>query len=117
MKSMMIISFLFIMISILILMLNLLFSKKSSKDREKMTPFECGFDPLTNSRLPFSIQFFLISLMFLIFDIEIILLLPMIFFMKMKINLNIILMFITFLSILILSTYLEWLESNLNWVI
>uniref|UniRef100_A0AB38ZDE7 NADH-ubiquinone oxidoreductase chain 3 n=1 Tax=Halobates japonicus TaxID=1868691 RepID=A0AB38ZDE7_9HEMI len=58
-------------------------SKKSKNNREKMTPFECGFDPKSSSRMPFSIQFFMIAIIFLIFDVEIIILMPTIKIMQM----------------------------------
>nr|AHX97870.1 NADH dehydrogenase subunit 3 [Proterops sp. QL-2014] len=64
-------------ILMILIMLNWLISMNKYNLREKMTSFECGFNKFNSSRLPFSIHFYLIALLFLIFDIEIILLFPM----------------------------------------
>nr|APX40115.1 NADH dehydrogenase subunit 3 [Sphaeroderma testaceum] len=111
MMSMMICMILFI----LILILNLI-SKKTFYDREKNSPFECGFDPKTSARLPFSLHFFLIAIIFLIFDVEITLLLPMILTLNMSNILNYSYIFIFFIFILLMGLYHEWNQGALNWI-
>lgn len=53
-------------------------SKFEIIDREKPTPFECGFDPFKSSRISISLHFYIVCIIFLIFDVEISLLLPLI---------------------------------------
>jgi len=48
----------------------------SQPDSEKCSPFECGINPLGDSRQKFSVQFFLVAILFLIFDLEVIFLFP-----------------------------------------
>nr|YP_010439610.1 NADH dehydrogenase subunit 3 [Bastilla crameri]UTC33500.1 NADH dehydrogenase subunit 3 [Bastilla crameri] len=103
------------LISNILMFLSIILSKKSFSDREKSSPFECGFDPKSSARIPFSLHFFLITVIFLIFDVEIALIFPIIplfkmvnFFLWTKIS-------FFFLIILILGLYHEWNQNMLNW--
>nr|UPL66043.1 NADH dehydrogenase subunit 3 [Arbanatus sp.] len=91
-------------------------SNKSQKDREKSSPFECGFDPMSSPRKPFSIQFYLIGILFLIFDVEIAIILPMIILMKMNSMWNWCMIMSMFMTILILGLYHEWYNGALEWM-
>nr|YP_010127604.1 NADH dehydrogenase subunit 3 [Platycheirus albimanus]QPP19860.1 NADH dehydrogenase subunit 3 [Platycheirus albimanus]UXF58170.1 NADH dehydrogenase subunit 3 [Platycheirus albimanus] len=115
MFSILLISLIIMSLSIIVMMLATILSKKSFSDREKSSPFECGFDPMSSSRLPFSLKFFLITIIFLIFDVEIALILPMILIIKFS---NLMMWSITsiiFILILLLGLYHEWNQGMLNW--
>nr|YP_010688316.1 NADH dehydrogenase subunit 3 [Cheiloneurus elegans]WBR65744.1 NADH dehydrogenase subunit 3 [Cheiloneurus elegans] len=103
-----------IIILILMILLNFILSKKLNKDREKMSGFECGFDMILKNRLPFSLHFYLIGIIFLIFDIEIALILPFVMFKGVGI-LNLINIMLVILLILLIGLYMEWFEGALNW--
>nr|YP_009663642.1 NADH dehydrogenase subunit 3 [Diorhabda carinata]QCW06687.1 NADH dehydrogenase subunit 3 [Diorhabda carinata] len=110
---------LMMMICLILMMLTIilnLISKKSHYDREKSSPFECGFDPKTSARLPFSLHFFLIAIIFLIFDVEITLLLPLIMTMKISNIMNYSMILIIFIFILLWGLYHEWNQGALNWI-
>nr|YP_010172172.1 NADH dehydrogenase subunit 3 [Sinopoppia nigroflagella]QSF20070.1 NADH dehydrogenase subunit 3 [Sinopoppia nigroflagella] len=104
------------LLTLFIMMLASMISKKTFYDREKNTPFECGFDPKSKSRLPFSMRFFLIALIFLIFDVEIALMLPITFIINLS-NFKIWLILSSyFIFILLLGVYYEWNYGALNWL-
>nr|YP_010294721.1 NADH dehydrogenase subunit 3 [Pectocera sp.]ULQ68873.1 NADH dehydrogenase subunit 3 [Pectocera sp.] len=104
-----------IIISLIMMILATIISKKTFIDREKSSPFECGFDPKSSARIPFSLQFFLIAVIFLIFDVEITLLLPLIISMKITNTLSFIMITTFFLLILLGGLYHEWKQGALNW--
>jgi NADH-ubiquinone oxidoreductase chain 3 len=108
-------SFIILIVSIIVITLSSLLRKKSLIEQEKISPFECGFNPLSSSRLPFSIRFFLIAIIFLIFDVEIALILPIIITLNYS---NILIWLFTnliFILILLLGLYHEWKQGALNW--
>nr|YP_010533957.1 NADH dehydrogenase subunit 3 [Condylostylus luteicoxa]UXX49971.1 NADH dehydrogenase subunit 3 [Condylostylus luteicoxa] len=104
-----------IMISIVVMMIASILSKKAITDREKCSPFECGFDPKSSSRLPFSLQFFLIAIIFLIFDVEIALILPIIVIINYSNMITWLLTSMIFIIILVIGLYHEWNQGALNW--
>nr|AXS65196.1 NADH dehydrogenase subunit 3 [Staphylinoidea sp. 1 KM-2017] len=114
---MMVISSIILLISLIIMLLASILSKKTFMDREKNSPFECGFDPKSSARMPFSIQFFLIAVIFLIFDVEISLLIPFILIMKISTTMIYSYTLMFFLIILLLGLYHEWNQGALNWSI
>nr|WBK03013.1 NADH dehydrogenase subunit 3 [Yoda sp. d ASH-2021] len=86
-----------------------------SNDQENLSPYECGFDPINSARLPFSLRFFLVAILFLLFDLEIALLLPLPAAITTRNpELSFILAFIILL-ILTIGLIYEWLEGGLEW--
>lgn len=82
---------------------------------EKTSPYECGFDPIGSARLPFSIKFFLVAITFLLFDLEIALLLPLPWASQTN-NLGTILTIALFLIFLLAASLAyEWTQKGLEW--
>nr|APX40063.1 NADH dehydrogenase subunit 3 [Neocrepidodera brevicollis] len=113
---MLMLSLLILLILLFLMMIINLMSKKTSYDREKSSPFECGFDPKTSARLPFSLHFFLIAIIFLIFDVEITLLFPVIVTMKVSNIMTYTTVTLLFIFILLIGIYHEWNQGALNWM-
>nr|QWE37235.1 NADH dehydrogenase subunit 3 [Etheostoma olmstedi]UZC54301.1 NADH dehydrogenase subunit 3 [Etheostoma olmstedi] len=84
-------------------------------DHEKLSPYECGFDPLGSARLPFSLRFFLVAILFLLFDLEIALLLPLPWGDQLATPLLTFLWASTMLALLTLGLIYEWLQGGLEW--
>nr|YP_010957245.1 NADH dehydrogenase subunit 3 [Stegastes adustus]AFZ94815.2 NADH dehydrogenase subunit 3 [Stegastes adustus]WMY90546.1 NADH dehydrogenase subunit 3 [Stegastes adustus]WNH21784.1 NADH dehydrogenase subunit 3 [Stegastes adustus] len=84
-------------------------------DHEKLSPYECGFDPLGSARLPFSMRFFLIAILFLLFDLEIALLLPLPWGDQLPSPLLTFSWAFTVLAILTLGLIYEWIQGGLDW--
>nr|YP_009092593.1 NADH dehydrogenase subunit 3 [Rhabdosargus sarba]AIR12157.1 NADH dehydrogenase subunit 3 [Rhabdosargus sarba]BBC27459.1 NADH dehydrogenase subunit 3 [Rhabdosargus sarba] len=86
-----------------------------SPDYEKLSPYECGFDPLGSARLPFSLRFFLVAILFLLFDLEIALLLPLPWGDQLSSPLVTFFWASTVLVLLTLGLIYEWLQGGLEW--
>nr|QUG10155.1 NADH dehydrogenase subunit 3 [Mergus merganser] len=86
-----------------------------SPDSEKLSPYECGFDPLGSARLPFSVRFFLVAILFLLFDLEIALLLPLPWAIQLQSPLLTLTWTATILLLLTLGLAYEWSQGGLEW--
>nr|YP_010478209.1 NADH dehydrogenase subunit 3 [Nesophrosyne ogradyi]UVI59653.1 NADH dehydrogenase subunit 3 [Nesophrosyne ogradyi] len=108
---------LFVILSLMLIMLLgiSIISKKSMIDNQSASPFECGFNPVSYTRLPFSIHFFLIAVLFLVFDIEIIMVLPMILTIKTAMMKTWIITTSLFILILLLGLFHEWKNGMIKW--
>nr|BBH37299.1 NADH dehydrogenase subunit 3 [Gobiodon erythrospilus] len=84
-------------------------------DQEKLSPYECGFDPLGSARLPFSMRFFLVAILFLLFDLEIALLLPLPWADQLPSPLSTFFWAALVLALLTLGLVYEWLQGGLEW--
>lgn len=82
-------------------------------DREKVSAYECGFDPFGTPGRPFSIRFFLIGILFLIFDLEISFLFPWCVVCNQVFPFGYWTM-IVFLAVLTLGLVYEWLKGGLE---
>nr|YP_010235814.1 NADH dehydrogenase subunit 3 [Youtuus strigatus]QTD82432.1 NADH dehydrogenase subunit 3 [Youtuus strigatus] len=107
-------SLIMVIIIIITFMITTMMSKKSKMSREKNTPFECGFSSMSSARKSFSTHFFLIATLFLIFDIEISIILPM-YSTKMTILKEWMLSSTMILMILIFGLMHEWKNGMLEW--
>nr|AAK50210.1 NADH dehydrogenase subunit 3 [Geothlypis aequinoctialis] len=101
-------------LSILLTMLNFWLAQMTP-DSEKLSPYECGFDPLGSARLPFSIRFFLVAILFLLFDLEIALLLPLPWATQLQSPINTLTWTSTLILLLTLGLVYEWIQGGLEW--
>lgn len=98
-------------IALIIIALSLLLSENKN-NLEKTTAYECGFDPFGDSRHTFDIKFYLVAILFIIFDLEVIYLFPW------AVTLNNYYSFYTmiiFLIILTIGFLYEWRRGALDW--
>lgn len=104
-----------LLLPIILIILIRILSSRSTIDREKKSPFECGFDPKNTARIPFSLRFFLLAVIFLVFDIEIVLLIPIPWAIHLNLMAEAVAAGTVFLIILIVGLLHEWREGSLDW--
>nr|YP_009258874.1 NADH dehydrogenase subunit 3 [Bothus myriaster]AID59802.1 NADH dehydrogenase subunit 3 [Bothus myriaster] len=84
-------------------------------DSEKISAYECGFDPMGSARLPFSVRFFLVAILFLLFDLEIALLLPVPWGSHLNPPFTTFTWATAVILLLTLGLAYEWAQGGLEW--
>ena len=74
---------------------------------EEVSPYECGFEPIGPSHIPFCMKFFLLALLFLVFDVEVRFLVPSLFSSTL---------IFSFILVLLLGLGYEYAYGGLDWV-
>ena len=102
-----------LLLSLGFVILNFTFSPKNP-DPEKLSAYECGFEPFNDSRMEFDIRFYLVAILFIIFDLEIAFLFPWAITLG---NLGYFGFFsmMLFLFILTIGFIYEWKKGALDW--
>ena len=100
-------------LSIGFILINYLFSPKKP-DPEKLSAYECGFEPFNDSRMKFDVRFYLVAILFIIFDLEIAFLFPWAISLG-QIGIFGFVSMMIFLAILTVGFIYEWKKGALDW--
>ena len=102
-----------LLLSIWFIFLNFVFAPKNP-DPEKLSAYECGFEPFNDSRMEFDVRFYLVAILFIIFDLEIAFLFPWAISLG-KIGIYGFVSKMIFLFILTVGFIYEWKKGALDW--
>ena len=83
-------------------------------DSEKLSPYECGFEAFEDARMKFDVRYYLVAILFILFDLEIAFLFPWAIVLR-EIGLFGLLAMIVFLAILVVGFIYEWKKGALEW--
>lgn len=83
-------------------------------DPEKLSPYECGFEAFEDARMKFDVRYYLVAILFILFDLEIAFLFPWAVALK-DIGLFGFLSMMIFLGILVVGFVYEWMTGALDW--
>jgi len=86
----------------------------SKPDAEKLSPYECGFEAFEDSRIKFDVRYYLVAILFILFDLEIAFLFPWAIVLD-SIGLFGFFSMMIFLAILVIGFIVEWKKGALEW--
>ena len=100
-------------LGLLMLGLGFLFGK-GAKTKAKLSPYECGFEEFEDARIPFDVRYYLVAILFIIFDLQIAFLFPWAIALDEIGHVGLISMII-FLFVLVIGFVYEWNKGALDW--
>jgi NADH-quinone oxidoreductase subunit A len=100
-------------IGLILLGLGFLFGR-GAKYQEKLSPYECGFEAFEDSRMKFDVRYYLVAILFIVFDLEIAFLFPWAVSLD-RIGLTGLVAMGIFLAILVVGFIYEWKKGALEW--
>jgi NADH-quinone oxidoreductase subunit A len=83
-------------------------------DSEKLSPYECGFEAFEDARMKFDVRYYLVAILFILFDLEIAFLFPWAIVLR-EIGMFGFLAMVVFLAILVIGFIYEWKKGALEW--
>jgi len=86
----------------------------SRPDSHKLSPYECGFEAFEDARMKFDVRYYLVAILFIIFDLEIAFLFPWAIVLK-EIGMFGFIAMVIFLGILVIGFIYEWMKGALEW--
>jgi NADH-quinone oxidoreductase subunit A len=86
----------------------------SRPDSEKNSPYECGFEAFEDARMKFDVRYYLVAILFILFDLEIAFLFPWAVVIR-EIGLFGFIAMMVFLGILVVGFVYEWMKGALEW--
>ncbi len=87
---------------------------RGDKDAEKLSPYECGFEAFDDSRMKFDVRYYLVAILFIIFDLEIAFLFPWAVSLDAVGRFGLLAMAL-FLAVLVVGFIYEWKKGALEW--
>lgn len=81
---------------------------------EKISDYECGFEPFEDTRVKFDVRYYLVGILFLVFDIEVMFVYPWVICFFLHTTISFITMFL-FLLVLVIGFIYEWQKGALDW--
>ena len=83
-------------------------------DAEKLSPYECGFEAFEDARMKFDVRYYLVAILFILFDLEIAFMFPWAIVLKEIGTFGFVSMMI-FLAVLVVGFVYEWMKGALEW--